>query len=226
MNSGALPQARRIGVLGGTFDPVHIGHLRLAIEVLESLALDEVRMIVSARPPHRDGPSASAEHRLAMLRCAVESDSGLVVDDRECLRDGASYTVDTLESLRDELGFDAEIFLLLGSDAFMQLESWHRWRRIPELARLAVIVRPGYAEEEFAEAITGVLRGLLSPNQGEARAEIVEVPPLQVSATRVRALLAAGGSVRHLLPQAVLDYIFAHDLYQIPKTVSPKGVAH
>ena len=109
--------ARRIGLLGGTFNPVHIGHLRAALEVAEFMALDELRLIPSARPPHRDTPQATAEQRLAMVELAVSGETRLTVDDRELLRDKPSYTVDTLESVRAELAADDPLFLLLGWDA-------------------------------------------------------------------------------------------------------------
>src|SRR5690606_15909888 len=119
--------ARRIGLLGGTFNPVHIGHLRAALEVVEFLRLDELRLVPSARPPHRETPQVSAEQRLAMVALAVADEPALSVDDRELRRDKPSYTVDTLESLRAELAADDQVFLLLGWDAFCGLPSWHRW---------------------------------------------------------------------------------------------------
>lgn len=214
MNPHTPQQPARIGVLGGTFDPVHIGHLRLAIEAREALDLDEVRLIPCARPPHRDQPDASPEQRLAMLRLAVEGDAGLVADDRELVRPGLSYTVDTLQSLRDELGPQAEVILLVGSDAFRQLETWHCWGRIPELARLGVVVRAGFGDDDLVQSLPANLRSLFAGEDRAANAMLVEVPLLEVSATRCRALLASGASARHLLPQSVLEYLNTHALYQ------------
>ncbi|MFJ3008064.1 nicotinate-nicotinamide nucleotide adenylyltransferase, partial [Pseudomonas fluorescens] len=118
---------RRIGVLGGTFDPVHIGHLRGALEVAEALTLDELRMMPSARPPHRDTPQVSAQDRLAMVECAVAGVPPLVVDARELQRDKPSWTIDTLELMRAEMAAETQVFLLLGWDAFWGLPTWHRW---------------------------------------------------------------------------------------------------
>ena len=115
---------RRIGILGGTFDPIHIGHLRGALEVAEQLQLDEVRLIPSARPPHREAPQVSAPDRLAMVALAVADSPLLQIDDRELRRDRPSYSIDTLESLRRELAVDDQVFLLLGWDAFCGLPSW------------------------------------------------------------------------------------------------------
>lgn len=219
MSGSDQPRHPAVGVLGGTFDPVHIGHLRLAIEVRDALGLEEVRLIPSARPPHREPPLASPRQRLAMLRAAVVGDAGLLVDDREVRRPGRSYTVDTLKSLREELGEDTGLVLILGSDAFRQLHTWHQWETIPELAHLAVIVRPGFDDEDLASQLPPDLKALLWPESGAPRATLVQIPPLQVSATRVRDLLGAGRSVRHLLPEAVLEFVHRNNLYPTPSPV-------
>lgn len=133
---------RRIGILGGTFDPVHIGHLRGALEVADALALDELRLTPSARPPHRDTPQVSAQDRLAMVECAVAGVAPLVVDARELQRDKPSYTIDTLELMRAELAADAQVFLLLGWDAFCGLPTWHRWEELLQHCHILVLQRP------------------------------------------------------------------------------------
>lgn len=214
MHAAKQAAENRIGVLGGTFDPVHIGHLRLAIEVRDALDLQEVRMIPSARPPHRSQPLASPAQRLAMLQAAVEGDAGLRVDDRELRRPGLSYTVDTLRSLHAALGEGCRLVLVLGSDAFRQLHTWHQWEAIPALAHLAVIVRPGFADHDLVTGLPQQLASLLDPENGAPGATRVEIPPLQVSATRVRNLLASGRSVRHLVPDAVLELVHRDALYQ------------
>ena len=135
---------RRVGLLGGTFDPVHFGHLRSAVEVCEQLQLDELRLIPSARPPHRGMPGATAAQRLRMVELALGQGGGLQVDDRELQRERPSYTVETLESLRQELGSDVALFMVLGWDAFCGLPSWHRWESLLELANLVVLQRPDY----------------------------------------------------------------------------------
>lgn len=214
MSDSIRSERSRVGVLGGTFDPVHIGHLRVAIEVRAALGLQEVRLIPSARPPHREQPQASPGQRLAMLRAAVTGDAGLLADDREVQRPGLSYTVDTLQSLRAELGDETDLVLLLGSDAYRHLHTWHRWQQIPELAHLAVIVRPGFDDGDLVNSLPDDLKTLLSPADGAPGATLVEIPPLQVSATRIRNLLGSGRSVRHLLPETVLEYVHRNGLYQ------------
>ena len=127
---GVNQRPRRIGVLGGTFDPVHIGHLRGALEVAETLGLDEVRLVPNFRPPHREAPNSSAQDRLAMVQLAVQDVPPLAVDARELERDRPSYTLDTLESLREELDQQDQIHLIVGWDAFCGLPSWHRWEEL------------------------------------------------------------------------------------------------
>lgn len=209
--------AKRIGILGGTFDPVHIGHLRGALEVAEQFALDELRLIPSARPPHRGTPQVSAEDRLAMVRCAVAGVPPLTVDDRELHRDRPSYTIDTLESLRGELAPDDQLFLVLGWDAFCGLPTWHRWEELLDHCHILVLQRPD-ADSEPPQ----VLRNLLaarSANDPQALSRpggsiaFVWQTPLEVSATQIRERLASGKSVRFLVPDAVLAYIHAHGLY-------------
>ena len=135
---------RRIGLLGGTFNPVHNGHLRSAVEVRERLALDELRLVPSARPPHRAAPEVTAEQRLAMVQLALAGSDELQVDARELQRSSPSWTVDTLASLRAELGPQAVVFFILGWDAFCGLPGWHRWQELLELAHLVVLQRPDF----------------------------------------------------------------------------------
>ncbi|MWV12217.1 nicotinate-nucleotide adenylyltransferase [Pseudomonas sp. R-28-1W-6] len=210
--------ARRIGLLGGTFNPVHIAHLRAALEVAEQLALDELRLIPSARPPHREAPLVSAEQRLAMVRLAVEGESRLTVDDRELRRAKPSFTFDTLESLRAELAADDQLFLLLGWDAFCGLPTWHRWQELLQHCHILVLQRPD-ADSEAPEALRDLLaarsvsdpQGLVGPS---GQIAFVWQTPLAVSATQIRQLLAEGRSVRFLVPDAVLAYIQTHGLYR------------
>lgn len=207
-----------IGILGGTFDPVHFGHLRAAVELREALGLDEVRLLPCGRPPHRDPPVASAADRRAMLEAAIAGEPGLAVDTRELERPGPSYMVDTLASLRAELGPRAPLCLLVGSDAFAGLDRWHEWRRIPELAHLVVARRPG-ADLPGTGAVAELLAARRVPEVAALRARpagrilIQPVTLLDISATRIRALLAAGRSVRYLLPEAVLEIVRARRLY-------------
>ena len=209
-----------IGVFGGTFDPVHHGHLRPALELLESLQLQEVRMIPSAVPPHRDSPIASEQTRLAMLQLAVVDEPRLVVDEREIRRGGSSYMVDTLRSLRDEKG-DVPLCLLLGSDAFLGLPDWHEWRELLTLAHIVVAHRPGWQMEKSE---MGELSGLLdncevssvSALSAKPAGHILlqQVTPLAISATGIRRMINEGKSARFLMPDRVWDYIRTNKLYQ------------
>ncbi|WP_422421260.1 nicotinate-nucleotide adenylyltransferase [Pseudomonas sp. GZD-222] len=215
-----MSPARRIGVLGGTFDPVHIGHLRSALEVAEGLALDELRLMPNARPPHRNTPQVSAQDRLAMVRCAVEGVPTLSVDARELARDTPSYTIETLELMRAELAASDQLFLLLGWDAFCGLPSWHRWEELLQHCHILVLQRPD-ADVEPPDALRNLLaaRSVSDPQAlvGPAgHIAFVWQTPLAVSATQIRQLLASGKSVRFLVPDAVLAYIDAHNLYRAP----------
>lgn len=209
---------RRIGILGGTFDPVHIGHLRSALEVVEFMGLDEVRLLPNARPPHRDTPQVAARDRLAMVRGAVQGVERLSVDDRELARDKPSYTIDTLESLRTELGADDQLFLLLGWDAFCGLPGWHRWEELLKHCHILVLQRPD-ADVEPPDELRNLLaaRSESDPTAMSGPAghiSFVWQTPLSVSATQIRQLLASGKSVRFLVPDAVLAYIETHGLYR------------
>ncbi|WP_095197239.1 nicotinate-nucleotide adenylyltransferase [Pseudomonas sp. Irchel 3A7] len=216
--TASVPRPRRIGVLGGTFDPVHVGHLRGALEVAESLALDELRLVPSARPPHRDTPQVSAKDRLAMVKCAVAGVAPLMVDARELQRDKPSYTIDTLELMRAELAADDQVFLLLGWDAFCGLPTWHRWEELLQHCHILVLQRPD-ADSEPPDALRNLLaaRSVSDPlalKGPSGQIAFVWQTPLAVSATQIRQLLASGKSVRFLVPDAVLAYIDAHGLYR------------
>jgi nicotinate-nucleotide adenylyltransferase len=208
---------RRIGLLGGTFDPVHFGHLRGALEAAECLGLDELRLIPSARPPHRGQPRASAEQRLAMVQLATGGVTGLMVDDRELQRDRPSYTVETLESLRSELGDTVTLFMILGWDAFGGLPARHRWEELLGLCNLVVLQRPDY-DPELPEVLKDLLAARSVSDPGSVSARYGQIicltqTPLAISATHIRQLVAERRSPRFLLPDAVLDYIETHGLY-------------
>lgn len=206
-----------LGIFGGTFDPVHFGHLRPALEALEALALDELRFVPAARPNLRDAPMASPEQRLAMLRLAVAGQPGFAVDARELARPGVSYMADTLASLREEIGA-RPLCLILGSDAFARLHRWHAWERIPRLAHLVVAHRPGWDGQELAAPLEALLAARecapealrQRPAGGVTR---LSVTPLDISATRIRELRGRGREIRYLLPEAVRQYIHEHRLY-------------
>lgn len=203
-----------VGIFGGTFAPIHNGHLRLAIELRERLGLDRVHLIPSGEPPHRDRPRISAQRRFDWVRLACAGEPGLVADDRELRRTGRSYTYDTLAGLRAELP-DAALVLLLGDDAANQFHTWHRWREIPQLAHLVFAERP-YETSAPAAELMALLRGHRAASAAALRTQpaglylTASLPPLAISSTRVRGLLKAGRSVRGLVPQAVID-TFTHE---------------
>ncbi|MGR9101075.1 MAG: nicotinate-nucleotide adenylyltransferase [Gammaproteobacteria bacterium] len=205
-----------IGVYGGTFDPVHYGHLRTALEVKEALGLSEMRLIPCFIPPHRGEPSAAAESRLEMLKLSVQGLEGFTVDARELERGGPSYMVDTLKSLKDDFG-PSSLFLIVGSDAFSKLTSWHRWRNLFDFAHVVVMSRPGarhaadgldsFFRERWAESLSGL------KEKQCGRLYFQEVTQLAISATGIRRMLKNGRSPRFLLPDAVLEHIARERLY-------------
>ncbi|MBI5782683.1 MAG: nicotinate-nucleotide adenylyltransferase [Gammaproteobacteria bacterium] len=206
-----------IGILGGTFDPIHYGHLRPAQEAQRALALEEIRVVPAANPPHRQPPVANAAQRLRMTELAVAGFPGFRVDDREVRRGGPSYTVRTLESLRVEMG-PRPLCLLLGMDAFLDIETWHQWTRLPELAHLVVMQRPGWA---FPDPLPAWATPRFSRDareltgQAAGRVYFQTTAPQDISATRLRAAIGRGESVEGRLPPAVWDYIRANRLYSV-----------
>jgi nicotinate-nucleotide adenylyltransferase len=209
-----------IGILGGTFDPIHFGHLRLAEETADSCGLESVLMIPAGAPAHRGEPRVSALQRLEMAQLAVLGNPRLRVDGREVARPAPSYTVDTLTELRAELGDARSICLLLGADAFAQLPAWSRWERLFELAHIVVATRPGHTRDaRLPPPLRAQLDARLASSAQALRGQCagailrIEITALDISASGIRACLGAGASPRYLLPEAVLDYIQRHDLY-------------
>ncbi|MBQ0760341.1 MAG: nicotinate-nucleotide adenylyltransferase [Zhongshania sp.] len=216
--SGINTTGCSVAIFGGTFDPVHNGHLRSAIEIKESLGVDELRLMPSHRPPLRDKPGAESRQRLAMVNAAIAGEPGLCSDDRELLRDGPSYTVDTLRDLRAELGLAVSLTVVMGSDAFNQLHRWQDWQSLFDLANVLLLHRADYplaaniAVTEFVEArrvaeasaLTAVSAG------GFYELGLIQLP---ISATDIRQRLASGRSIRYLVPDVVADYIAEHGLY-------------
>lgn len=199
---------RPVAILGGTFDPVHIGHLRVAWEAAEALDA-EVRLLPAQVPPHRPAPVADATQRARILQVALAGQSRLTLDTRELDRPGPSYTVDTLRGLRKEFGAERSLILLLGADAFAGLPTWSRWRELFVLAHVVVLTRPGHVTawpEELAAAAAPRRVDTVMPLHAAAAGHVLElaVTPLEISASQVRALLAAGRTPRWLVPEALL----------------------
>ena len=209
--------AEPIGLFGGTFDPIHYGHLRTAFELLQALKLSQVRFLPTGNPPHREAPLASSELRLDMVRAAVTGQAGFAVDDREIRRSGVSYSIDTLTELRHEYP-QRSLCLLLGMDAFLGMPSWHRWREIFELAHVVVAHRPGWKApitgplgEEMVDRGTGSVLDLHNSSAG--RIHVHGVTQLEIASTDLRALILAGRDLRYLVPEPVRDLILRTGCY-------------
>jgi nicotinate-nucleotide adenylyltransferase len=207
---------RRVGVMGGMFDPVHHGHLRTALSILEYLGLDEMRLVPCHHPVHRQPCVASPDQRIKMLQLAVDGDPRLVVDERECQQTGPSYFYDTLHSILTELS-DVSLYFVLGADAFNSLPTWYRWREIFALTRLVVIDRPGWEvspEQPLHEIF--IENRVLNQEHLHHKAGAVllcTMDPLDISSSKIRQLIATGKSPRYLVPDAVWHYIKANKLY-------------
>ena len=209
-----------IGIFGGTFDPIHYGHLRSALEVKDIFGLDEVRLIPCANPPHRDQPAVTAEMRLQMLELAIKNQPGLKIDTRELDRHKASdrtpsYMVDTLKSLRQEFP-DKSLLLFIGTDAFKHLTGWHKWQQLFDYAHIVVMTRPGFeiqAIDNFFKArLAGDIKELAQAVAGKLCFQLVT--QLDISATAIRDIIARKQNPGFLLPDAVIEYIKQHKLYE------------
>ncbi|MFQ5934799.1 MAG: nicotinate-nucleotide adenylyltransferase [Acidiferrobacterales bacterium] len=213
-----LASAVVIGILGGTFDPIHYGHLRPTAQVQRALDLEQVRFVPAARPPHRRPPAAAWKHRLQMVQLAVAQKPRFDVDDREAHMKGPSYTVSTLSSMREEFG-SISLCLLMGSDAFRGLESWHQWRRLFELAHIVVMARPGSPLAQLELQLPQWARNRFCRDKRElsrtksGRVIFQQVDPQEISASSLRTKIKSGESVQGLLPDAVWDYIRNNHLY-------------
>jgi len=198
---------RPLAILGGTFDPIHNAHLRVAWEASEFLDAD-VRLVPASVPPHREQPRGDARQRAACVRAALAGQQRLVLDERELRREGPSFTVDTLLELREEIGAERALVLLVGADAFAGLPTWHRWRELFDLAHIGVLTRPGH-EAALPTDLRTKIASRRCPNAAALRetpsGRVLPVPvtKLEISATQVRELLASGREPRWLVPDAL-----------------------
>jgi nicotinate-nucleotide adenylyltransferase len=207
-----------IGILGGTFDPIHHGHLRLALEMSERLGLEKVHLIVSAKPPHRQTPRTPAEMRFEMVKLAIKNEKTLIADDREMRRIRPSYTVETLLEMREEIGENKSLCLILGMDAFLGLPTWFEWEKLLELTHLVITQRP-----EINQCFSEPLQKLLQKHQIENKLKLQEkskgyilfeaVPMLNISATQIRQCFLEKKNPHYLLPESVLTFISQQGLY-------------
>lgn len=213
-------QRKSIGLFGGTFDPIHFGHLRMALELKQSLGLQEMRMLPSGLPPHRQRPAANATERGAMLRLALAGCSALSIDERELHSASTgkpAYSIDTLESFRREFGEDVSLCLAIGMDSLVSLSSWHRWRELLTLAHIVVAARPGWHLPDSGEVAELVAkhragREAIAAKPGGAIV-IQSLSLLPISSTGIRGQITAGLSPQFLLPDPVWAYIRERGLY-------------
>jgi nicotinate-nucleotide adenylyltransferase len=219
----------RIGLFGGTFNPVHIGHLRSALEVKESFALDEVFLIPAAAPPHKlSGEVAAAADRLHMIGLALEGSTGLKLSDVELKRSGPSYTIDTVQNFKRTLSADSRIFLIIGLDAFLEIDTWKAYKELLQQVPFIVINRPRAGLdansfrwkvlEDFLKikisteyAYDGSRHGFLAPHKPPIH--VFEVTALDISSTGIRRLIKDGRSIEYLVPRKVAEYIKFKGIY-------------
>jgi len=206
-----------VAILGGTFNPIHHGHLRAAIEIKETLDLAAVHMIPLFAPPHRDPPEVSANLRLEMLQAAIDDESDLIADDREIRRGGISFTIDTLHALRTEKG-ETPLCMIVGTDAFAHLHTWRDWEQLIKLAHIIVVHRPGsglpegvIANKLIKEAGTEKIKDLHNAPAGCFMS--ISIPMLEISSTQIRSILQNGRNPNYLLPESVLKIIRREKIY-------------
>jgi nicotinate-nucleotide adenylyltransferase len=215
-----MTSVARIGLLGGTLDPIHLGHVETAAAARRALDLDRVYVLPSHVPPHRSQqPVASGWHRFAMTALAVNGIDGLAASDVELRTPGPSYTADTLSRFRERSGLStAQIFFITGADAFAEIETWYRYPEVLDLAHFVVVSRPGFAAEHLREQLAGLSPRMMSVASGESRLDspvifLVDAPTPDVSSTGIRKRLAAGEPITGLVPAAVERHIVQHGLY-------------
>lgn len=209
----------RLGVLGGTFDPVHLGHLAVGRAAAAALVLDEVRLVPSRVPPHRStGPRASRYHRFAMAALAALAEPGWTVSDMELRRDGPSYSFDTLTALAAEGWAASQIFFLIGADAFAEIATWSRYPDVLSLAHFVVVTRPGTTHDEVRARVPALSPRLITAADIDARATpgivLLSADTPDVSSTDIRARAARGASLTGLVTEPVEQYIRRHRLYE------------
>lgn len=198
----------KLGVFGGTFDPVHMGHLVVAEEAREQLGLDEVLFVPAGKPWFKsEMPVTDAKHRLAMVQLAIASNPAFYPSDVEMSRSGPSYTVDTLELLHEKLSDDTQLYVVLGADALSELERWNRPQRILELANVVGVTRPSHRSVDLGQL------GASLGNAGD-KLKLLEGPLIEVSGTEIRRRVHEGRSIRYLVPESVEGYIREHELYR------------
>jgi nicotinate-nucleotide adenylyltransferase len=209
-----------VAIFGGTFDPIHNGHLTIASELAQLLDVNEVRLVPCAYPPHRGEPNVDTEHRRAMLATALShTNAPLIIDDIELRRSAPSYSIDTVKLLRKDIGADVPLFMCIGMDALSELDSWHQWQQILDFCHIAVSSRPGYKHPDagpLSEWIACHRSDDLSATQRKPSGCIYfcELSMLDISSTNIRVKLGKGDKVDLMLPDSVISYIQKNRLYE------------
>ena len=207
-----------LAVFGGTFNPIHHGHLRSALELLEYLPINELRFMPCSQPPHRDTPATSAAQRAAMVELAIAGEPRFSCDTRELKRDGPSYTYDSLRSLRDEIGPRRSLVLAMGCDALLGLNRWHRWQELLGCCHIVAMARPGWEWPTGGEVSNVLSEHRVSADALAGRPSggvcVAELRQLDISATEIRSLLQSGRSARYLVPDGVHTYIQQNGFYK------------
>jgi len=208
-----------VGIYGGTFNPIHLGHINAALDVQQSLQLDEMRMVLSATPPHRHQPELSAANRFALLESALQKQPLLIADDCELQRQGPSYMVDTLSTLRQQVtNKQSSISLVLGAEAFSSFMSWHRWQEIIQLAHIVVTTRAGFSDQ-LSDKLNNYIAPYITTDKSQLKelthGKIYKLPVavIDISATEIRRRLKTAEPVREFLPFSVWDIINKHGFY-------------
>jgi len=212
-----------VGIFGGTFDPIHYGHLRVAEEIVETVGLQKMYFVPAGMPRLRYSPVASSQHRVEIVRLAIQKNPDFVLDEREIYRDGVSYSIDTVREFKQEFGEEVRLCFILGADAFIKLPEWNNWKELFNLCHFIVSTRPGYSLTLIKELLSKELREECSQrwvsNTESLRKDtsglifIASTTMLDISATSIRAHIAAGRSVRHLVPSVTVNYISENKLY-------------
>jgi nicotinate-nucleotide adenylyltransferase len=208
-----------VGLLGGTFDPIHEGHLAVARAAQQHLQLSRVRFLPAARPPHRpDSPRASEYHRLEMIRRAIAANAGWEVCDLELRRDGPSYTFETLAVLHREGLTPLQLFFITGADAFAEIATWHRYPEVLDQAHFVVVTRPGFSLDSLRRRLPALAHRMTVSselaNPSTTKIVLVAGHTPEVSSTEIRRRAAQGASLEGLVPNAVAEYISHHQLYR------------
>ena len=218
-NSGAP----LVGIFGGTFDPIHYGHLRVAEEIVETVGLQKMYFVPAGMPRLRYSPVASSQHRVEIVRLAIQKNPDFVLDEREINRGGVSYSIDTVREFKQEFGEEIRLCFVLGADAFINLPEWNNWKELFNLCHFIVSTRPGYTLTLIKELLSKELREECSQRwvsnteslkkNASGLIFIASTTMLDISATSIRAHIAVGRSVRHLVPSVTVNYISENKLY-------------